>query len=220
MTGFHDTTVTILKHVLDEQTQDLTRFEHRLERADAGASPAAVQSFRNQVAELTAVAGDFRRLVTLVQAANAADAAGLPAVLTLDTRAKTPEPQPNPARENLIVATRRVQIALRELQQELAAANTAAAGAVPEGDLVSQLDAVAAVWSDAMFEDNEDGDPCGGLTNADVLSADELYEDERALEAHLDAIDEERYAEENAATRYDDEYFDVDDEDEDGGEDL
>jgi len=84
VTTFHDTTITILKHVLDEQTRDLTLFQHRLERADAGASPDAVQKFRDQITELTAVAGDFRRLVTLAQAANAANAAGLPAEITLD----------------------------------------------------------------------------------------------------------------------------------------
>jgi len=86
VTTFHDTTVTILKHVLDEQTRDLTLFQHRLERADAGASPDAVQKFRDQITELTTVAGDFRWLVTLALAANAADAAGLPAEITLDAR--------------------------------------------------------------------------------------------------------------------------------------
>jgi len=68
-------------------------------------------------------------------------------------------------------------------------------------------------------EKDDEDDPYEGLTNADVLTADELYGDERAAEAELDAADEDRYAEENAASRYDDEHFDVDDEDVDGGDD-
>lgn len=89
-----------------------------------------------------------------------------------------------------------------------AAATALASTGVGEADLGE--------WSALICEPD---DPYEGLTNADVLSADELYEDEKAFEIALDAADEERYAEENAAYQYGDEHYHEDDEDQDDDED-
>jgi len=97
------------------------------------------------------------------------------------------------------------------------AAATAMACYSPEGMNVLDYEAWDKVAG--VQEDEDDNDPYEGLTNADVLTADELYLDERAAEAELDAADEERWAEENVANQTDDEHYDVDDEDEYGGED-
>jgi hypothetical protein len=70
-TTFHDTTLTILRYVLDEQQRDLTLFQHRLKRANVGASPSAVASFLNRIDELTAVVADFEELLRLIEQANA-----------------------------------------------------------------------------------------------------------------------------------------------------
>lgn len=72
------------------------------------------------------------------------------------------------------------------------------------------------VWSELVCEPIDD--PYEGLTNADVLTADELYENERAAEFHLDAIDEERWAEANAAYQHGDEHDYENDEDQDDDE--
>ena len=71
MTAFHRTTATILEYVLDEQRRDLKLFQHRLERADAGASASAIEAFRRQIAELTAVVADLTELLRLIAQANA-----------------------------------------------------------------------------------------------------------------------------------------------------
>lgn len=75
-------------------------------------------------------------------------------------------------------------------------------------------------WDAVAGVQEDDDDPYADLTNADVLTADELYEDERAAEAHLDAIDEERYAEANAAYQYGDELDYEDDEDDEDQDDY
>ncbi|MFD3517725.1 hypothetical protein [Streptomyces sp. NPDC058657] len=53
--------------------------------------------------------------------------------------------------------------------------------------------------------ENHDHDPYEGMTNRDVMSADEIEEYDRDGEFALDAADEERFAaEETAAAEHDD----------------
>lgn len=113
------------------------------------------------------------------------------------------------ARENLLAATGTLKTALRELQKALVADQVAQQPNVLENDLVGHLDAVAAVWFDVQFEDAED-DPYAGMTNADVMSGEELAEYDRDAEYAQDAADEARdIAEaEAAAERYADDEFD------------
>lgn len=86
----------------------------------------------------------------------------------------------------------------------LAAATALASTGVGEADMGE--------WTALICEPD---DPYAGMTNADVMSGEELAEYDRADEFALDAADEERYREENADRFYDDEQYDVDD-DEDG----
>ncbi|NEC45740.1 hypothetical protein [Streptomyces sp. SID8016] len=56
----------------------------------------------------------------------------------------------------------------------------------------------------------------GEMTNADVMSGEEMAEYDRGVEALLDAQDEERWAEEAAAAEQHDAYDEHDDEEFEG----
>lgn len=82
MTAFHETTTTILKYILDEQRRDLSLAQRRLDKADETTLktdaererfPRTVETFRNQIAELTDVVADFERLIQHVADANTTD---------------------------------------------------------------------------------------------------------------------------------------------------
>lgn len=92
------------------------------------------------------------------------------------------------AKNNLAhdVLERAVSAALAQAHATLAlaAATALASTGVGEADLGE--------WSALICEPD---DPYAELTIHDVMDADELAEDERAAEAHLDALDEARAAE-------------------------
>jgi len=82
VTAFHETTTTILKYILDEQRHDLSLAQRRLDKADEATLktdaererfPRILETFRNQITELTDVVADFERLIQHVADANTAD---------------------------------------------------------------------------------------------------------------------------------------------------
>lgn len=115
--------------------------------------------------------------------------------------AKDAEGGSNKERFFLAVAQVRATLAL-------AAATALASTGVGEADLGE--------WTALICEPD---DPYEGMTNADVMSGEEMAEYDRAAEFAMDAADEERWAEANAANQYDDEHYDVDDEDQGDDED-